>query len=240
MLDKAEKYLANDVMKAKLYLVFGMVLLLVSLFVCDSLAKAAFFDHNATETVETVVEDYNDGTLQVTGRVEGKVHPITGVTDFVDQITVTNLTDNQIIKFNNISINMNDEFESSDIKNWTVKNTSETLFSGGKDSQYIPDFNIDSGASKTFSVATTLSGADAGKLANATPFNFIYDYETIDNEYKVNYVVSVYGIGQDEVNGGSEVSGLTFGPAVGEDVSCLDVDGHEHHSAGKHCIHEDS
>lgn len=58
--------------------------------------------------------------------------------------------------------------------------------------------------------------------------------------YKVNYVVSVYGIGQDVVSGGSEVSGLTFGPAVGEDVSCLDVDGHEHHSAGKHCIHEDS
>lgn len=33
---------------------------------------------------------------------------------------------------------------------------------------------------------------------------------------------------------------MTFGPATGETNACLDVDGHEHHSQGKHCIHEDS
>ena len=58
----------------------------------------------------------------------------------------------------------------------------------------------------------------------------------------LGYVVSVYGIGQDEVDGGASTAGLTFGPATGVTADCLHVDGHEihGHDADGHCICEDS
>ena len=58
----------------------------------------------------------------------------------------------------------------------------------------------------------------------------------------LNYMVNIYGIGQDAVDGGAHTAGLTFGPAVGSDASCLHIDGHEIHgkSHGGHCICEDS
>lgn len=46
-----------------------------------------------------------------------------------------------------------------------------------------------------------------------------------------NYMVTIYDIKDGQV---------TFGGAIGADNSCLEVDGHASHSAGKHCIHEDS
>ena len=168
------------------------------------------------------------------------VNPTSGAVTCNDTITITNLTDNQKIVFNSVKMQKNSGFEEVNIANWEVKNGAETLFSGDSTTEYVPAFQLDHNVSKTFNVSTTLTGADAGKLVNKIPFNFIYEYEA--KNYELNYMVNIYGIGQDEVEDSDHVAGLTFGPAVGETVDCLHVDGHEKHghAAGGHCICEDS
>ena len=78
---------------------------------------------------------------------------------------------------------------------------------------------------------------------NFYPVAFCFSLgDTPEPTSTLNYMVNIYGIGQDTVDGGAHTAGLTFGPAVGETADCLHVDGHEEHgkSHGGHCICEDS
>ena len=66
-------------------------------------------------------------------------------------------------------------------------------------------------------------------------------YFTPDPETNLNYHVCIWGFGQDECGtGGKDTAAITFGPAIGADNTCLEVNKSGSHSAGKHCIHNDS
>lgn len=223
------------------FLLLPVVLIFLILFFVFSFNSVinAWAD-NAVEKNNDVVEVYNDGTFQVTAHIDGLVNPTSGAVTCNDTITITNLTDDQKIVFNSVKMQKNSGFEEVNIANWEVKNGAETIFSGDSTTEYVPQFQLDHNASKIFNVSTTLTGANAGKLVNKIPFNFIYEYEA--KNYELNYMVNIYGIGQDEVEDSDHVAGLTFGPATGETADCLHVDGHEEHghAAGGHCICEDS
>lgn len=101
------------------------------------------------------------------------------------------------------------------------------------------------------SVATALSfkielvdSSIVEQLFDAQVFNVSLtpkQYFTPDTETNLNYQVCIWGFGEDQVGAsGKETAAITFGPATGATNDCLDVDRHDTHLLGKHCIHEDS
>ena len=192
MFDKAVLFFKNNGVARNIYFGFACFFsVLAVVFCCNAFAVAGFYDNNSEQT-DNVSNEWNDGVLSVTSRVEGNVSAVSGDVVFEDQITLSNLTDNQIINFNNVNIAMNEGFENVDVKSWNVKNNSnELLFVGDKTTSYVPNFELDSGVSKTFNVSTTLGGKDAGELVNTTPFNFVYDYEAKDKIPNYRYAVTI-------------------------------------------------
>lgn len=127
--------------------------------------------------IQTVGDDiYNDGSLQVTSSIEGKIASGSGKITVNNKIKMTNLTSASVINIESVQTKLNSGFESANISNWTVKNSSETLFSGGSTTTYKPGVNLNPGSSKEYSVTTDLASFDAGKLGNTNPFMFVYTY----------------------------------------------------------------
>lgn len=143
-------------------------------------AEINYYDTQSKEIsneLSSTASMWANDEFEVTSSIDSYINPTSGDVNITDNITIKNLTSDSAININSVTAQLNSGFETAQIGDWTLKNNEKTLFNGTAGTIFSPELELNAEESKTFSVSTTFTGAEAGKLANTNPFKFDYNYE---------------------------------------------------------------